>query len=48
MPTAEGRPQTLYDKVLQDHIVDERMDGTILLYIGMWISNRIGDSNADS
>jgi hypothetical protein len=35
MPTAEGRPQTLYDKVFQDHIVDERMDGTILLYIGM-------------
>jgi 3-isopropylmalate dehydratase len=36
MPTAEGRPQTLYDKVFQDHIVDERLDGTILLYIGMW------------
>ena len=35
MPTAEGRPQTLYDKVFQDHIVDERLDGTILLYIGM-------------
>lgn len=34
MPTAEGRPQTLYDKVFQDHIVDERLDGTILLYIG--------------
>ena len=34
MPTAEGRAQTLYDKVFQDHIVDERLDGTILLYIG--------------
>jgi hypothetical protein len=34
MPTAEGGPQTLYDKVFQDHIVDERLDGTILLYIG--------------
>jgi hypothetical protein len=34
MPTAEGRPRTLYDKVFQDHIVDERLDGTILLYIG--------------
>lgn len=34
MPAAEGRPQTLYDKVFQDHIVDERLDGTILLYIG--------------
>lgn len=35
MPTAEGRAQTLYDKVFQDHIIDERLDGTILLYIGM-------------
>jgi len=34
MPSAEGRPRTLYDKVFQDHIVDERLDGTILLYIG--------------
>lgn len=34
MPSAEKKPQTLYDKVFQDHIVDERDDGTILLYIG--------------
>jgi hypothetical protein len=40
MPTAEGRAQTLYDKVFQDHIVDERMDGTILLYIGISISSQ--------
>lgn len=33
MPGAEGTPQTLYDKVFQSHIVDERLDGTILLYI---------------
>ncbi|KAL5348376.1 3-isopropylmalate dehydratase [Pseudogymnoascus australis] len=33
MPVAEGAPRTLYDKVFQDHIVDERLDGTILLYI---------------
>jgi hypothetical protein len=39
MPTAEGRPQTLYDKVFQDHIVDERLDGTILLYIGEFYSD---------
>jgi hypothetical protein len=32
MPTAEDGPRTLYDKVFQDHIVDERLDGTILLY----------------
>lgn len=34
MPVAEGTPQTLYDKVLQAHVVDEKLDGTILLYIG--------------
>ena len=34
MPSANKKPQTLYDKVFQDHVVDEREDGTILLYIG--------------
>ena len=34
MPSAVKPPQTLYDKVFQDHIVDEKEDGTILLYIG--------------
>lgn len=34
MPVAEGTPQTLYDKVLQAHVVDEKLDGTVLLYIG--------------
>ena len=33
MPSAINPPRTLYDKVLQDHIVDERDDGTLLLYI---------------
>ena len=35
MPTASTEPQTLYDKVLKDHVVHERDDGTLLLYIGM-------------
>lgn len=35
MPAAEGAPQTLYDKILAAHVVDERLDGTVLLYIGM-------------
>jgi 3-isopropylmalate dehydratase len=35
MPSADIQPRTLYDKVFQDHIVHERDDGTILLYIGM-------------
>lgn len=38
MPSAIQKPRTLYDKVFQDHIVDERSDGTILLFIGRWHS----------
>lgn len=34
MPSVEGKPQTLYDKVLQAHIVDQKVDGTVLLFIG--------------
>lgn len=34
MPFVNKKPRTLYDKVFQDHIVDERDGGTILLYIG--------------
>jgi 3-isopropylmalate dehydratase len=33
MPVSVGSPQTLYDKVLSAHVVDEKLDGTILLYI---------------
>ena len=35
MPESVSKPQTLYDKVLSKHIVDEKLDGTLLLYIGM-------------
>lgn len=35
MPSLVKGPQTLYDKVFKEHVVDERDDGTILLYIGM-------------
>ena len=45
MPTAEGGPRTLYDKVFQDHIVDERLDGTILLYIGIQVSISFGKTS---
>lgn len=34
MPSANPKPRTMYDKVFDEHIVDEREDGTILLYIG--------------
>ncbi|EKD15387.1 uncharacterized protein L3040_001754 [Drepanopeziza brunnea f. sp. 'multigermtubi'] len=46
MPTAEPRPQTLYDKVLQDHIVDERLDGTILLYIDRHLVHEVTSPQA--
>lgn len=35
MPAPDKKPKTLYDKVFEDHIVNEQEDGTILLYIGM-------------
>ncbi len=34
MPESVSKPQTLYDKVLSKHIIDEKLDGTLLLYIG--------------
>lgn len=39
MPGTERNPQTLYDKVLSNHIVDEKLDGTVLLYIGMFFAS---------
>jgi homoaconitase/3-isopropylmalate dehydratase large subunit len=41
MPAADKKPQTLYDKVFEDHIVNEQDDGTILLYIGTHILVRL-------
>ena len=38
MPSTTSGPRTLYDKVFQDHVVDEREDGTILLYIGEYLN----------
>lgn len=38
MPSAVKPPQTLYDKVFEDHIVEEKADGTVLLYIGMFLA----------
>jgi hypothetical protein len=34
--TGGEKPRTLYDKVLQAHIVHERPDGTLLMYIGTY------------
>ncbi|KAJ9149012.1 3-isopropylmalate dehydratase [Pleurostoma richardsiae] len=46
MPSAEGTPQTLYDKVLQAHIVDEKLDGTILLYIDRHLVHEVTSPQA--
>ena len=35
MPAIVQNPRTLYDKVLDSHIIDQNDDGTILIYIGM-------------
>jgi len=42
MPGIVKPPQTLYDKVFRDHIVDEKDDGTILLYIGELHTGNLG------
>jgi len=46
MPAAERIPQTLYDKVFQDHIVDEKLDGTILLYIDRHLVHEVTSPQA--
>ncbi|KAK4126655.1 putative 3-isopropylmalate protein [Parathielavia appendiculata] len=46
MPAAERTPQTLYDKVFQAHIVDEKLDGTILLYIDRHLVHEVTSPQA--
>ncbi|KAL2257748.1 hypothetical protein VTK26DRAFT_9228 [Humicola hyalothermophila] len=46
MPSAERTPQTLYDKVFQAHIVDEKLDGTILLYIDRHLVHEVTSPQA--
>ncbi|KAK3324180.1 putative 3-isopropylmalate dehydratase [Cercophora scortea] len=46
MPGAQSTPQTLYDKVLQAHIVDEKLDGTILLYIDRHLVHEVTSPQA--
>ncbi|EJT78983.1 3-isopropylmalate dehydratase [Gaeumannomyces tritici R3-111a-1] len=46
MPAAERTPQTLYDKVLEAHIVDEELDGTILLYIDRHLVHEVTSPQA--
>ncbi|KAI9892193.1 MAG: 3-isopropylmalate dehydratase [Vezdaea aestivalis] len=46
MPSAERKPQTLYDKVFQAHIVNEQDDGTILLYIDRHLVHEVTSPQA--
>ncbi|KAI9785300.1 MAG: 3-isopropylmalate dehydratase [Geoglossum umbratile] len=46
MPSAEKKPQTLYDKVFYEHIVDEKPDGTILLYIDRHLVHEVTSPQA--
>ncbi|KZF25450.1 3-isopropylmalate dehydratase [Xylona heveae TC161] len=46
MPSAEKKPQTLYDKVFRDHIVNEAEDGTILLYIDRHLVHEVTSPQA--
>ncbi|KAF2673988.1 hypothetical protein BT63DRAFT_431774 [Microthyrium microscopicum] len=46
MPAALAMPQTLYEKVFNDHIVDERDDGTILLYIDRHLVHEVTSPQA--
>ncbi|KHN96036.1 3-isopropylmalate dehydratase [Metarhizium album ARSEF 1941] len=46
MPGPERNPQTLYDKVLSSHIVDEKLDGTILLYIDRHLVHEVTSPQA--
>ncbi|KAI9677739.1 MAG: 3-isopropylmalate dehydratase [Trizodia sp. TS-e1964] len=46
MPSAEMKPQTLYDKVFNDHVVDEKPDGTVLLYIDRHLVHEVTSPQA--
>ncbi|KAH7375164.1 3-isopropylmalate dehydratase [Plectosphaerella cucumerina] len=46
MPAAEGSPRTLYDKVFQAHVVDEKLDGTVLLYIDRHLVHEVTSPQA--
>ncbi|TPX13875.1 uncharacterized protein E0L32_005819 [Thyridium curvatum] len=46
MPGAITPPQTLYDKVLRDHIVDEKDDGTLLIYIDRHLVHEVTSPQA--
>ncbi|RMZ92524.1 hypothetical protein DV736_g247, partial [Chaetothyriales sp. CBS 134916] len=46
MPSVEKKPRTLYDKVFLDHVVDEKPDGTVLLYIDRHLVHEVTSPQA--
>ncbi|GAM37065.1 hypothetical protein EIK77_006295 [Talaromyces pinophilus] len=46
MPGADRKPKTLYDKVFEDHIVNEQDDGTILIYIDRHLVHEVTSPQA--
>ena len=46
MPSAESKPKTLYDKVFEDHIVNEQEDGTCLIYIDRHLVHEVTSPQA--
>ncbi|KAK3678372.1 3-isopropylmalate dehydratase [Recurvomyces mirabilis] len=46
MPGAVKGPRTLYDKVFEDHIVDEQDDGTIVIYIDRHLVHEVTSPQA--
>ncbi|KAJ9664542.1 3-isopropylmalate dehydratase [Neophaeococcomyces mojaviensis] len=46
MPSADKQPQTLYDKVFSDHIVNQQEDGTVLLYIDRHLVHEVTSPQA--
>jgi 3-isopropylmalate/(R)-2-methylmalate dehydratase large subunit len=43
---ASGKPRTLYDKIWDDHLVDEQPDGTCLLYIDRHLVHEVTSPQA--
>ena len=46
MPSAVQQPRSLYDKVFEDHIVNEQPDGTVLLYIDRHLVHEVTSPQA--
>ncbi|KAH7562954.1 aconitase family-domain-containing protein [Bipolaris maydis] len=46
MPLTMKPPQTLYDKVFEDHIIEEKEDGTVLLYIDRHLVHEVTSPQA--